>query len=152
MTHPKLTVRQLRALLPKLPFNQLVGMKITRAHRDGVTVECEVRDDLRNLAGGLHGGVFATLADAAAGISLQRHFGGGRPLTTVELKINYLRAVREGRVFARAHLLRVGSTLCVASVDLTDHQKREVGAALVTYMLLDSRGIGGLLSWMRDES
>lgn len=143
MSHPKLTLGQLRALLPKLPFNQLVGMKIARVHADGITVECEVRDDLRNLAGGLHGGVFATLADAAAGISLQHHFGGQRPLTTVELKINYLRAVREGKVYARAHLLRVGSTLCVASVDLTDDRKREVGAALVTYMLLDRGGAAG---------
>ena len=142
MTHPKLTARQLRDLLPRLPFNQLVGMKITRVHPDGVTVECPVRDDLRNLAGALHGGVFATLADAAAGISIQRHFGGRRPIATVELKINYLRAVTEGRVFARGRLLRVGATLCVAGVDLTDEQNHEVGAALVTYILLDRRGQG----------
>ncbi len=137
MTHPKLTARQLRELLPKLPFNQLLGMKLTRVHPDGVTVECAFRGDLRNLAGGLHGGVFATLADAAAGISIQRHFGGKRPIATVEMKINYLRAVTDGSVFARAHLLRVGATLCVARVDLTDQHKREVGAALVTYILLD---------------
>jgi uncharacterized protein (TIGR00369 family) len=142
MSHPKLTLGELRELLPKLPFNKLLGMKITRLHPDGVTVECAVRDDLRNLAGGLHGGVFATLADAAAGVALQRHFGGKRPIATVELKINYLRAVTEGRVFARARLIRAGATLCVSSVDLTDEHSREVGAALVTYILLDRRGQG----------
>lgn len=142
MSLPKLTTRQLRELLPKFTFNQLLGMKITRVHPDGVTVECAVRHDLRNFAGGLHGGVFATLADAAAGISLQRHFRGKQPLATVELKINYLRIVTEGRVFARARLLRAGATLCVASVALTDEQKRPVGAALITYMLLDRRGHG----------
>ena len=142
MTHPKLTARQLRDLLPKLPFNQLVGMKITRVHRDGVTVECKVRDDLLNLAGALHGGVFATLADAAAGMSLQRYFEGKRPIATVELKINYLRAVTQGRVFARGRVLRAGRTLCVVRVDLTDEHKREVGAALVTYILLDRSGQG----------
>jgi uncharacterized protein (TIGR00369 family) len=111
-------------------------MRVARTHKDGVTVECAMRDDLSNAAGGMHGGVFATLADAAVGISLQRHFGGTRAITTVELKINYFRPVTEGRVFARAKLVRVGTSICVGSVHLTNEKGREVGAALVTYMLL----------------
>lgn len=132
----------MRELLPKVPFNHLLGMKLTRLHADGLTLECAVRNELTNLAGGLHGGVLATVADAAAGMAIQRHFGGKRPIATVELKINYLRAVSEGRLFARARLLRVGATLCVASVHLADEQKRDAGAALVTYILLDRRGGG----------
>jgi len=116
-----------------------MGMRVSRTHKDGVTVECSMRDDLMNAAGGMHGGVFATLADAAVGISLQRHFGGSRSITTVELKINYFRPVTEGRVFARARLVRVGATICVGAVELTNDQGREVGAALVTYMLLPPR-------------
>jgi len=45
--------------------------------------------------------------------------------------------VKEGRILARSHLLRIGSTLCVGSVDLTDDRRRAIGTAIVTYMLID---------------
>jgi uncharacterized protein (TIGR00369 family) len=86
------------------------------------------------------GGVAATLADAAVGVALNRHFGGKRPITTVEMKINYFLPATKNRLFARARILRIGSTLCVGSVDLTDTQGDNLGTALVTYMLLDARG------------
>ena len=123
-----------------MPFNALLGIRLARVHADGVTIECELRDELRNGAGVVHGGVTATMADVAAGVALIRHFGGRRPVTTVELKINYFRPVADGKVYARAHLIRTGSTLCVGRVDLTDAKRNLVGVAIVTYMLLDARG------------
>src|ERR1700678_304924 len=130
-----------RDFLTKVPFNALLGMRLHRVHRDGITVACTLRDDLRNSAGVAHGGVAAAMADAAVGGAIQRHFGGGRRITTVELKINYFLPVTEGRIFARSHLLRVGSTLCVGSVDLTDERRRAIGTAIVTYMILDAPAV-----------
>ena len=127
-----------RDVLTKVPFNALLEMRLHRVHRDGITIDCTLRDDLRNSAGVAHGGVAAAMADAAVGGAIQRHFGGGRRITTVELKINYFLPVAEGRIFARSHLLRVGSTLCVGSVDLTDESGRAIGTAIVTYMILDT--------------
>ena len=131
-----MTLRQLQALIKKMPFNQSLGIRVVRKHDDGVTIQCLVRGNLRNSAGVLHGGVTATLADAAVGIAIFNHFGGARQATTVEMKINYFLPVKSGKVTARAHLLRVGSTLCVGRADLFDAKKRLAGAALVTYMLL----------------
>ncbi len=139
MTQPKLSAQQIRDFLPRVPFATLLGIKLTRVHGDGVTIECALRDELTNSAGVAHGGVAATLADAAVGIALQRHFGGNRPITTVEMKINYFLPAVKGRIYARARLIRLGSTLCVGSVDLTDSQSKQLGTALVTYMLLDAR-------------
>ena len=140
MKHPKLTARQIRDFLPKIPFNMLLGVKLTRLHRDGVTIDCALRHELTNSAGVAHGGVAAALADVAVGIAINRHFGGKRPITTVEMKINYFRPAAEGRIFARSRLLRIGSTLCVGSVGLTDAQGNALGTALVTYLFLDARG------------
>ncbi|HEX7425271.1 MAG TPA: PaaI family thioesterase [Terriglobales bacterium] len=123
-----------------MPFNRLLGMRLERVHRDGITVGCTLRNDLRNSAGAAHGGIAAALADAAVGIAIQRHFVGRRRITTVEMKINYFQPVTEGRIFARSHLLRIGSTLCVGSVELTDTKARPIGTAIVTYMFLDARG------------
>ena len=105
-------------------------------HRDGVTIQYRVRAELLNSAGSLHGGVTATIADAAVGTALYHRFEGVRRFTTVELKVNYFRPVTDGRLLARSRLVRVGSTICVGQVDLSDDQRRNVGVAIVTYMLL----------------
>ena len=139
MTHPKLTARQIREFLPKMPFNSLLGLRLTRLHKDGVTIECAVRDELLNGAGVIHGGVTATMADAVVGIALNRHLGGARKITTVELKINYFRPVAQGKIYARAYLVRIGSTICAGRADLTDADQNLIATALVTYMILGSR-------------
>ncbi len=139
LNHRKLSVQQTRDWLTRVPFNALLGMRLRRVHADGITIECTVRDDLRNGAGVAHGGITAALADASVGIALLRHFGAQRRATTVELKINYFRAVTQGRMLARSHLLRIGATLCVGTVDLTDDLGQAIGTAIVTYMFLDGR-------------
>ncbi len=107
-----------------------------RHHKDGVTIECRLREELHNMAGVMHGGVTATLVDVAAGMAIMHR---GHVATTVELKINYLRPVTGGKVTARSHLLRIGKTLVTAQVDVFDDRKNHAAVALVTYMLLDGK-------------
>src|SRR5262249_20315810 len=114
-------------------------MRLISTHKDGVTIEVKVRPDMMNGAGVLHGGVTATMVDAAAGIATNRELGGTRGITTVELKINYFRPVQTGSVRARSYLMRVGSTLVISRVDLWDSEKKLIGTALVTYMILGAR-------------
>ena len=131
----KLSIHQMREIIRGMRFNQLVGIRLVRIHKDGVTIDCKLRPDLMNAHGMLHGGVTATMADAAVGIAITTRMG--RPAaTTVEMKLNYLRPVAGGKITARAYLLRMGSTLCVGRVDLFDDSRELVAAALVTYMLL----------------
>jgi uncharacterized protein (TIGR00369 family) len=132
----RMKIGELRGLVGAMPFNAMVGIQVKRLHKDGVTIECNVREELLNSANVLHGGVLATLADAAVGISLAHHFGGRRPITTAELKINYLRPVSEGKVKARARLLKVGARICVGSVEMRDAGNKVVAAALLSYILL----------------
>ncbi|MGA9883724.1 MAG: PaaI family thioesterase [Candidatus Acidiferrales bacterium] len=140
MKAKKLTAPQVREVLRKIQFAKLLDVRLTALHRDGLTLECAARKELLNSAGVLHGGVSATLADAASGVALHYLLGGHRPITTVEMKINYFRPVSNGRIFARAHMLRTGATLCVARVDIIDEMRKLVGAALVTYMILPGGG------------
>ncbi len=132
----KLPVKRLREIVSRMPFNSLIGIKLTRVHPDGVTIECELKPEIMNGAGMLHGGVTATLADSAVGIAILRHFNGERKITTVELKVNYFRPVISGKIFARARLRRIGSHLCIGQVDIFDSEENLAGIAIVTYMLL----------------
>jgi uncharacterized protein (TIGR00369 family) len=115
-------------------FNEYLGIRILRKHKNGVTVECRMRKELLNFAGVLHGGVTATLADVAVGQALMQR---GHRTTTVELKINYLRPITGSKLTARSHLLRIGKTLSTARVDVYDDNRNLAAVALVTYMLLE---------------
>lgn len=129
-------MKQMREWTGNIPFNSLIGIRPVRGHKDGLTVECTVRKELLNTAGVLHGGVTATMADAAAGMAITRLTGGKKRITTVEMKLNYFRPVPGGKLRARAYVIRLGSQIAVARVDLHDNEKNLAGAALVTYMIL----------------
>ena len=131
-----MTFEKLKQFLNEIPFNQHIGLRLVRLHKDGITIACTLRPALMNGAGVLHGGVTATMADVAVGMALARHLGRPRAAATVEMKINYLRPVTHGKITARAHLVKVGSRLCCGRVDILDREKRPVAAALVTYMIL----------------
>lgn len=131
-----MTIEKLRALSENMPFNKLLGLRIMRLHADGVTIRCLVDEKSKNGSGSLHGGVMATMADAAMGIGLARHFGGRRPMTTTDLKINYLRPIVDGAATARSYIVRVGKHLCVGRVEIRDSKRRLAAAALVTYIQL----------------
>lgn len=119
------------------PFNSLLGIEVAQLHRDGVTLECKIADSLRNSAGVLHGGVTATLVDAAVGIALTHHFRGKRQVTTVELKLNYFLPLTGGVVRARAKLLRIGTSLAVGSVEVRDSKRRLAAFGMATYKILN---------------
>jgi len=121
---------------------RLTGVPDVRRRVSMPTVDLEDLESLKKCVGreiGVTGWLSLTQEriEQFAGIALQRHFGGKRRIATVKLKINSFQPVKEGRILARSHLLRIGSTLCVGSVELTDDRRRAIGTAIVTYMLVD---------------
>ena len=122
----------------RLPFENDLAIRVTRKHRDGVTVECPLRPELLNSQGVLHGGVTASIADEAAWHAMLHQYGD-RQATTTELKVNYLQPVAGKKVIARAYVLRAGRTLFVSRIDLFDARKNLGAVAVVTYMLFSSR-------------
>jgi len=70
-------LRQMSKLIEVMRFNQLVGIRLVRTHRDGVTLDCKLRPKLLNASGVLHGRITATLADAAVGIAITQRLAPG---------------------------------------------------------------------------
>jgi len=127
---------QLNKLMTETSFNATLGFKVVRVWKDGVTIEVNVRPELTNIFGTLHGGVTATLVDAAAGIAVWGQHGGERQVTTVEMKVNYLNPAGPGKARARSRFVKLGKTLAVIAVDVHDAHNRPVATGLVTYMIL----------------
>jgi len=66
---------ELNRLMTTTSFNATLGFKVVRVWKDGITMEVQVRPELTNIFGSLHGGVTATLVDAAAGVALFGQLG-----------------------------------------------------------------------------
>jgi acyl-CoA thioesterase len=121
-----------------MPFNDLLGIRLVEDHNDGVTIEMPIRADLLNLNGVVHGGATASLVDAALGIAITRKWEG-RLTSTVEMKLNYLRPAREGKLIARSRFVKQGKTIVVGTVDVVDDSGAGIAFGLLTYMLTEPR-------------
>jgi uncharacterized protein (TIGR00369 family) len=117
-------------------FPRMLGIEIDSIEPGRARLSVEVRKDLLQLAGVMHGGAIASLIDTAVAMAI---IGTSEPdarFTTVEMKVNYLSAIREGRVVAEARLVRDGRRIIVADCDVFDSKGRLAAKGLLTYIRL----------------
>ena len=119
-----------------MAFEDGLGIAVTRKHKDGVTCTVPLRAELFNGNGILHGGIIASLADEVAWHAIVHQLGERKPMTTSELKVNYLRPITGKRATARGFVLKIGRMLAVTRVDIFDSEKRLAAHATVTYAFL----------------
>ncbi|MFQ3650262.1 MAG: PaaI family thioesterase [Gemmataceae bacterium] len=117
---------------------KLLGMRMTAAEVGKVSFCLTVDERFHNPMGTLHGGIYTDLADAAMGWAYATTLGEGESFTTIELKINFLRAVRSDTLTASANVVKQGSTLGYVECDVMDSQGRLVAKAASTCLKLKS--------------
>ena len=120
-------------------FPRMLGIEIDSVEEGRAVLSVEVRKELKQLAGVMHGGAIASLIDTAVAFAI---VGASEPedrFTTVEMKINYLSSIREGRVTADARLIRDGRRIIVAECDVFDDTGRLAAKGLLTYIRLNER-------------
>src|SRR5882757_10394606 len=103
-------------------FEDSLGIVIARKHKDGVTCTVPLRPELLNNNGVVHGGVIASIADEVAWHAIIHQLGGRKPMTTSELKVNYLRPISGAKATSRGFVLKLGKMLAVTRVDVFDEE------------------------------
>src|SRR3954468_11522039 len=136
--HPILEQAQkmLRGEEPPPPIGRLLGFRLTAIEPGRAVFEMAVDERHHNPMGTLHGGVYCDLADAAMGYAYAATLGDHESFTTVELKINFLRAVRAGKLTAEARVVKAGATLGYVECDVADQSGKLVARASSTCMKL----------------
>lgn len=97
--------------IPVGPLSRLVGMRLTHREDGYCRAECEVGPELYNIANVLHGSVAHALIDVTMGGAAYSALGmsGNIPkIATIEIKINYLKAVKEGTLITETRVVRAG--------------------------------------------
>lgn len=88
-----------------------------------LTCELDVREELLNPFGTLHGGVVSALVDHVLGAVLYPHIEPGRWAATTSFTLNLLGAVRHGRVRAVATIVSQTKRLAVVQVEVTNAER-----------------------------
>jgi uncharacterized protein (TIGR00369 family) len=132
----ELLERMQRGLAPPPPIGRLLGFALKTIAPSRAVFELEADARHHNPMGTLHGGVYCDLADAAMGCAYAATLAEGETFTTVELKITFLRAVRQGVLTAQAKVVKAGSTLGFIECDVTDQTGKLVARASSTCMKL----------------
>jgi uncharacterized protein (TIGR00369 family) len=104
-----------------IPFNRFLGMRAVRMGQGGARLELPFRDEFVGdpMRPALHGGVISTLADAAGGMAIWSALENpASRISTIDLRIDYLRPGRLERLVAEATTVRVGKAVGVADIRL----------------------------------
>ncbi len=108
-------------------FDQ-IGLQEVPSTDGTVIMEMPVDERVVNTAGGLQGGLIATMADVTAGQLAARCTSFGNAIATTDLFIRYLRPIKNGPAKAVARILRTGKRSVVVQVDIYRGEDGELGA------------------------
>ena len=102
-----------------IPFNRYLGVRATEVRKGFARLEVPFRDELVGdpLRPALHGGVLSALADTCGGAAVWVSIDDERArISTIDLRIDYLRPARLTNVIAEASVVRLGNRVGVADV------------------------------------
>jgi uncharacterized protein (TIGR00369 family) len=100
------------------PFFDYLGLRWNTVDEDRVSVDLDLRDDLRGPTGNLQGGIIATLVDVAAASTAA--LSGTGLVATTEMTVHYLAPGKVGPVRAVGELLRSGGRAISVEVRVFD--------------------------------
>jgi acyl-CoA thioesterase len=112
----------------------LLGIELEDIASGTATLAVNVRKELTQNQGVVHGGAIASLIDTATAFAIISLLAPREKVTTVDLAISYLRPVMSGRLRAVAKVVRAGRRLFVVSAEVFDKQGRLITTALSTYI------------------
>jgi uncharacterized protein (TIGR00369 family) len=118
------------------PIADLIGFTLADVEPGRAVVAFDAAARHANPMGTLHGGVLCDIADAAMGMAYAATLDEGETFTTLELKINFLKPVRTGRLIATGRLVKGGHTVGLLECDVVDDKERLVARASSTCMTL----------------
>ena len=100
------------------PYFRHLGMVISGLGLGEALVELDSRGHHLQIYWYVHGGVIASLADTAIFWSCFAELDEATGITTVDLKVNYLAPVADGKLSARGRRIRLGRTLGLGEAEI----------------------------------
>ena len=133
MSEEKVTVEKLQQLITRGPFNQWLNFTVLKSDDNGIELkagwreEWVVNPDRRYT----HGGILAAIIDVAADYVIAVQLG--RPVPTIDIRVDYHKAAMPGDLTAKAKVVRMGGQYSTAEAYVYDQEGALVASGRGTY-------------------
>jgi uncharacterized protein (TIGR00369 family) len=133
MSEQAIGVDKLQELINRGPFNKWLNFTILKSDKDGVELKAAWREEwVVNVERRYtHGGILAAIVDVAADYAIAAQLG--RPVPTIDIRVDYHKAAMPGDITAKARVVRAGSQYSTAEAYLYDKDGALVASGRGTY-------------------
>ncbi|CAK9253298.1 unnamed protein product [Sphagnum jensenii] len=124
--------------IPIPPILHTLDFAVVSAERGRVIFSFVPQEFHYNPIGSVHGGVISAILDSAMGCSLHTLLPAGAGYTTLELKVNFLKAItiKSGELKAIGKIINSGSRTALVEAQLVDDSGKVYAHALSTCLIL----------------
>ena len=146
MSEPRLNPKYTEAismLVNRSPYFSLLSMKIKELEWGTSLLEVDLEEKHLQPFGYVHGGAIASVMDAATFWAAFPQVKDGMGLTTVEIKVNFLAPVREGKLVARGRCIKIGKTLALGDATIYDGNGNLLAHGTATMMIVPDLKVEG---------
>jgi len=125
--------------IPPPPIAVLMNLELVSASRGTAVFTCAPDESVYNPIGAVHGGFMCTALDSALGCAVHSTLRAGQGYTSLEIKVNYLRALNtvSGTLTVTGTVTKPGSRIAFAEGVVTDSEGRTVATASSTLLVFE---------------
>ena len=135
-------IEYLRAMsddkFPLPPLLHTLDFSVTQIEKGNVVFEFTPQEFHYNPIGTVHGGVITVILDSAMGCSVHSLLPAGKGYTTLELKVNFLKAItmKTGKLKTIAKVINLGGRTALVEAQLVDQNNTAYAHAVSTCLIL----------------
>lgn len=129
-------VEEVRAITNQCGYFQTMSMEIEALEAGRSVIGIRVGEKHLQPFGLVHGGVCSGVIDAAVWWAVFTELDEEMGMTTVDLKLNYLAPVADGKIVARGRCIKVGKTIGLGDAEVTDKTGKMIAHGTSTVMVI----------------
>lgn len=134
-------IQELIQIVNSSLFPSHMSMRLKTIDIDTTEIEMDITPNHFQAYGIVHGGVLATLIDTATFWSVYMRIPEDAGLVNIDLKLNYLEAVKKERLLAKGHAIRSGKSISYAEACVFNTNGNIVAHGTSSLMTLPGKGL-----------
>ncbi len=133
MSEQTIDIEKLQQLISLGPFNKWLNFTVLKAGEDGIEIKAGWRDEwvVNPERRYTHGGILAAILDVAADYAIAVKLG--RPVPTIDIRVDYHKAAMPGDLTAKGRVVRMGNQFSTAEAYLYDEEGALIASGRGTY-------------------
>ncbi len=125
----------IRSKIGGVPYFQTISLQIEMMDERGSLLRISSTRKHMNLWGTVHGGVIASLADAACSASIFPFLNDNEMIMTAGLQIHYFMPVKSGNLLGKGRFIRRGRRLAHAEAELFDESNQLIAKGSASFVI-----------------